>query len=328
MKRVLITGIAGQDGSYMSELLIDKGYEVFGFARIGSDVKYVPKKAHILYGDMADEASLRKAVQESRPDEVYNFGGITDLKTAFVYPERTMKINYEAVGILMDEAVKVNSQARFLQASSSEIFIPRAESLDEHSPRDWNTTNPYARSKMIADRDFVVYYREKNVFICSAILFNHDSPRRLKSVTTKIVKTLVNIKKRKENCLYVGNVDMCRDWGFAGDYVLAMWKMLQVYTPNDLVIATGNSFSVKDFIDITARELGLKLVWHGEGINTYAVDDNGNKIVSVSPEFYKPSEKYYKVGNSSKAKNIIDWKPKIDLKELIRIMTNELSLEL
>ena len=259
MKKALITGISGQDGSYLAELLISKGYSVFGLARAGSDVVNVPKAVQIMCGDMAEESSLRKAVQESRADEVYNVGGVTDLKTAFGNPELTMKINYDAVGILLDESVKVNPHVKFLQASSSEVFISRAEPLDENSPRDWQTKNPYAKAKMMADRDFVEMARNSGVFACSAILFNHESPRRLKSVMTKIVTTLVNIKKETEKCLMVGNIDMQRDWGFAGDYVDAMWRMLQTQNPCDLVIATGKAHSVKEVIDISAGILGMTL---------------------------------------------------------------------
>lgn len=322
MKRTLITGISGQDGSYLADLLLSKRYKVFGLARPDSNLKNVPAGVIILTGNLGDETSIKMAVDKSRPDEVYNLGGVSDHKTAFAFPEKTLDINYRSVGILLDESLKVNKNVRFLQASSSDVFLPSEFPLNENSARDWETKNPYARAKMMADRDFIVDSRKRgNNFACSAILFTHESPRRSeKGVGRKIVKTLVKIKLKLEKCLQIGNLDMRRDWGFAGDYVSAMWRMLQIERPEDLVIATGKTHSIKDWINLVAQIIDIKLVWYSEGANAYAVDSANNKVIEVVSDFYKPTEKYFKIGNIIKAEKVIRWRPKVNFEELIEMM--------
>lgn len=289
MKRALITGLKGQDGSYLAELLRAKGYQVFG-----------------LVGDLADDRAVAAAVIGAKPDEVYNLGGITDLKTAYQSPEQTRAVNYRAVGVLLEAALKVNKNVRFFQASSSEIFLPSAEPLKENSPRDWETKNPYAQAKMMADRDFIQTPRKNDgVFCCSAILFSHESPRRSeKSVIRKITRTLVKIKLGLATELSVGNVELKRDWGFAGDYVLAMWRMLQSEKPEDFVVATGQVHRVREVIDQAA-------VW---------LDLDPKLVIKIAPEFYRPAELYPKVGDIRLAEQILHWKPKISFEELIEMM--------
>ena len=327
MKRVLITGIAGQDGSYLAELLLAKGYEVFGLVQPKSNIQYVPQGVDISSGDLADPLCLQTLVARATPDEVYNLAGITYLKTAYDEPELTMKINYESVGVLLNECIKVNPQVRFLQASSSEVFLPSPTPLTEESPRDWETKNPYAKAKMMADRDFIQAARDtKNTFACSAILFNHESPRCPNSrVLKKITRSLVAITRGQEDCLSIGNVALRRDWGSAPDYVYAMWSMLQMDIPTDLVLATGETHSVQDAITIAAELLELKLVWQGEGVDTYAYDASGEKIVMTTTEFYKPIEPHPKVGDASKAERIIGWKAKTSFSTLIRSMLDAAS---
>ena len=322
MKRALITGVAGQDGSYLADLLVSKGYAVFGLARDKDATKNVPREVHLLVGDLADPDSVRAAVKVAAPDEVYNLGGISDLKTAFEAPQKTLDINYKSVGVLLDESLAANKGVRFLQASSSEIFSTSELPLNENSERDWGTGNPYAKAKMMADRDFITGWRtEKNTFACSAILFNHESPRRSdKSVIRKITRTLSKIKQDGETCLRIGNIDMCRDWGFAGDYVLAMWQMLQLEQPEDMVIATGELHSVRDVIHVAARVLDMPLSWHGEGVHAFATDSAGKKIVEVVPDFYKPTEKHFKVGDAQKALRVMRWKPNTGFEELVEMM--------
>ncbi len=310
MKRAFITGIGGQDGFYMTELLKLKGYEVFGLEnRTGG-------------GDLSNPADMKKAVQMSQPDEVYNFAGITDLKTAYEKPELTNKINYECVGHVLDECVKVNPHVRFLQASSSEIFIPQEGALNEESPRDWETKNPYAGAKMTADKDFIQKFRnEKNIFCCSAFLCNHESPKRHESsVLRKITKNIVDIKNGKLDILQIGNVEMARDFGYAGDYVEAMWRMLQCEKPEDFVIATGELHTVKEAIDIAANFLGMPVIWLGSGLQTKAYDAAGKKIVEVNPEFFRENEKFPKRGDASKARRILDWEPHMNFTGLIELM--------
>ncbi len=314
MKKALITGIAGQDGSYLAELLLAKGYEVFGLVKQGSDVRYVPKAVNILSGDLADFDSLKAAVKQCVPDEVYNLAGVTDLKTAYAEPEMTWKINYESVGVLLEASLAVNPRVRFLQASSSEIFVPSSFPLNEDSPRDWDTKNPYAIAKMSADRDFIVGSRDKHgAYACSAFLFNHESPRRPEAaIIKKITRTLAKIKLGLASRLTIGNVDASRDWGFAGDYVEAMWKMLQLDAPQDFVIASGKLHTVRDAIMIVAKMLGLEF----------------DKIVEVSPEFYRPTEPNPKVGDITKAEKILGWKPTVDFRSLIEMMVKSDLVEL
>ncbi len=288
-RRALITGRKGQDGSYLADLLEAEGMEVIGLD--------LPE------ADLGDAEAVRRIVTETKPDEVYNFGGITDLKTAYADPERTRRINYAAVGVLLDAALAANPSVRFLQASSSEIFVPSAEPLDESSPRDWQSTNPYARAKMEADRDFVQAAREKGAFACSAILFNHESPRRSeRSALRKICRTLVRMKLGQADVLPIGNVDMSRDWGYAGDYVAAMRAMLRMEKPQDLVIATGELHTVREAIDIAARELGIE------------------PRLEVMPELFRPAEAHPKVGNAAKARQVLQWAPTIGFEALIRNM--------
>ena len=322
MKKALVTGISGQDGSYLADLLLSKGYQVFGLARTGSSLKNVPEGVVVLTGDLEDYNSLKVAIIKSRPDEVYNLGGVSDHKTALAFPEKTLDLNYRSVGVLLNEALKINKDVRFLQASSSDVFLSSKHPLNEDSARDWKTKNPYAQAKMMADRDFIAGLREKgNVFACSAILFTHESPRRSeKGVGRKIVRTLTKIKLGREKCLQVGNLEMCRDWGFAGDYVSAMWRMLQLDKPEDLVIATGKIHSIKDWISIVTKILDIRLIWHGERVGAYAVDEANNKIVEVVSDFYKPTDRYFKVGDIRKAERVIRWKPKVNFEELVEMM--------
>lgn len=325
MKRALVTGVAGQDGTYLAELLVGKGYEVFGMVRGSSDLARVPKEVKCIRGDLADHLSIRAIVNQARPDEVYHLGGVTDLKTAFSDPAATMRINYDSVGILLDACGQINPDVRFLQASSSEVFLPSPVPLNECSPRDWETTNPYAAAKMLADRDLITEYRSKKArFACSAFLFNHDSPRRSeKSALRKITRTLAGIRCGVATSLVIGNIELFRDWGYAQEYVEAMWKMLQVDSPEDLVIASGVLSQVRDAVDIAAKTLGIDLSWHGEGVDSFACDQSGRRIVTVSPELYKPCEAWPKSGDISKARRVIAWHPATDFRSLVEMMVRE-----
>lgn len=325
MRRALITGVAGQDGTYLAELLVQKNYQVFGVARGGSGLAHVPQEVRCFQGNVADHGWIRSVVSEACPDEVYSLAGITDLKTAFSDPAATMRINCESVGFLLDACVRANPDVRFLQASSSEVFLPSLQPLNELSPRDWGTSNPYAAAKMLADRDFVAEYRSKKAgFACSAFLFNHESPRRSeRSALRKITRTLVGIRCGVATSLVMGNIELSRDWGYAREYADAMWRMLQNDTPDDLVISSGVLSRVKDAINIAAEQLGIDLAWWGEGIDAFACDPSGRQIVTVSPELYKPVERWPKVGDSSRAKLLIGWQPATDFRSLIKMMTHE-----
>jgi GDPmannose 4,6-dehydratase len=325
VKRALITGVAGQDGSYLAELLVQKKYQVVGVSRSGSDLARVPQEVRCIQGDLADPALIQAVVGEARPDEVYHLAGVTDLKTAFSDPAATMRINYESVGVLLDACVRANPHVRFLQASSSEVFLPSSQPLNECSPRDWGTNNPYAAAKMLADRDFVAEYRNKRAgFACSAYLFNHESPRRSeKSALRKITRTLAGIRCGMNASLVMGNIELSRDWGYAKEYVDAMWRMLQIDSPNDLVIASGVLSRVRDAIDIAAKALEIDLDWRGEGADAVALDGSGRLLVTISPELYKPAETWPKVGDIGEAKRLIGWRPTTDFKSLVEMMARE-----
>jgi GDPmannose 4,6-dehydratase len=321
MKKALITGVSGQDGSYMAELLLSKGYQVFGTIRVGGNKGYTPLGVNVLEVDFLDQSSIKEAIGVSNPDEVYNFAGISDLKTAYEHPDLTLKINHIAVDILLKESLCVNSKVRFLQASSSEVFSPSEIPINENFPRDMYTKNPYARAKLLTDIDVIQHNRDsKGTFSCSAFLFNHDSIRRDKGVLKKIAKALVDIKHGKDEVLKVGNLDAKRDWGAAEDYVGAMWRMLQQDRPEDLVLASGELHSVRDFINKACQILGFDIVWQGEGLNEFATDGQGKKIIEVVGEFYRPQAGYPKVGDISKAKSHIYWEPSRSFDELTTVM--------
>jgi GDPmannose 4,6-dehydratase len=302
-KRALITGITGQDGQYLSDLLRGKGYEVFGFS-----------------GDLDDEEAIVKAVAESKPDEIYNLGGISDLASAAKDPERTRRVNGEAPLKLLSEARKMNPQVRFCQASSAEIF-----SRENPAPQDESAvcgpTNPYGQAKLYAQQELKKLRESEGVFVCSAIFYNHESPKRgERFVTRKITLTLAKIKLGLASELELGNVAAVRDWGFAGDYVEATWMMLQTEKPDDYVIATGISHTVKDFVNAAAKALDLTLHWRGEEEHEIAVNEEGKTIIKVNPQFYRPLEKNPVIGNSTKARAKLGWQPKTSFEELVRLM--------
>ncbi len=302
-KKALITGIRGQDGYYLSKLLEERGYKIFGFT-----------------DDLGDEMAILKAVNESQPDEIYNLGGISDLGSAIKNPEQTMRINYEAVLQLLNHARKVNPRIRFCQASSAEIF-----SRENPAPQDedavYGPTNPYGVAKLQAQQKIKRLREEEGFFGCSAILYNHESPkRREKFVTRKITLTLAKIKLGLASTLELGNLSAKRDWGFAGDYVEAMWMMLQAPLADDYVIATGIVHTVRDFVSEAARYLDIELVWEGIDDGEVAKNKTGEVVVRVNPEFYRPLEKNDVTGDNTKAKKVLGWEPRTSFETLIRLM--------
>lgn len=321
-RRALVTGINGQDGFYMTELLISKGYEVFGL--IKNKLEYTglaQPSVNLLEGDLRDVDSLKNAVLVSCPDEVYNFAGVSDLATAFKFPEMTMEVNYRAVGQLIDAAVSANPAIKFLQASSVETFKKQPPPINEGSERD-GSSSPYAEAKLAADRDFIIGNRQKRgFFTCSAILFNHESPRRPERfITRKITKTLAQIKRGLADCLLVGNLEAQRDWGFAGDYIEAMWRMLQLDRPEDFVIATGEPHSVKEFVELVAKTIDLDIRFHGQGLMAVGLNDLGQTIIKVDERFYRPNEEFTRFGDITKARKLLQWQPKTSFQELVFMM--------
>ncbi len=320
-KKALITGITGQDGSYLSEFLLKKGYEVYGLVRRTSNDPFVrfdyPNiKIHKVDGNMRDLATIRRAMEEVKPDEVYNLAAQSHVAVSFTCPE---DINYYGVGRVVNEAIRVNPKVKIYQASTSEMFGSSKPPQNEKTA--FNPVSPYADAKTRAHTDFVVNVREKGYFVCSGILFNHESPRRgAQFVTRKITISLAKLKLGLQDVIELGNLSAKRDWGFAGDYVEVMWKMLQQKVPKDYVIATGESHTVREFVTAAAHALGIKIKWSGKGIDEVGKDENGKVIVQVNPKFYRPAEVDYLKGDPSKAKKELGWKPKVSFNELVRMM--------
>ena len=339
-KIALIFGVTGQDGSYLAKLLIDKGYIVHGVKRRSSSFNtgridhlyqepQVKGRNFILhYGDITDSLSVSTMIKNIVPNEIYNLAAQSHVAVSFEVPEYTA--NADAVGALrILEAIKfhgLQNKTKFYQAGTSEMFgkvqeVPQSENTPFY-PR-----SPYGVAKVYAHWITVNYREAYNIFACNGILFNHESPVRGETfVTRKIVVALCKIKLGLQNKLYLGNLDAKRDWGHARDYVEAMWKMMQKKTPSDYVIATGNQYTVKQFVDLTLNQLGIKYYWKGSGIKKKCFDIKGKCIVECDKEYFRPLEVDTLLGDSSKARKELNWKPKIKIKMLVKEMVEaELS---
>jgi GDPmannose 4,6-dehydratase len=315
MKKAFITGINGQDGSYLSELLLKKGYKVYGIVRRNSYLENqttrldeISKKLELLYGDILDETSLERTIRSIKPDEIYNLAAQSHVKISFEIPKFTVEAN--ALGVLnILEVIRKNSRnSKFYQASSSEMFgvSVDADGFQRETTR-FDPNSPYGCSKVFGYNLVRFYRRAYKIFACNGILFNHESPRRgANFVTNKIVKAAVKIKLNLEKKLYLGNLDAFRDWGHSKDYVDAMHKILNYSKPEDFVIATGQTHSIRDFCKITFQRLGL----------------NYKDYVIQKQKYFRPSEVKYLRGDSKKAKKLLKWKPKYTLEKLIEEMTN------
>ncbi|HEX7175055.1 MAG TPA: GDP-mannose 4,6-dehydratase [Pyrinomonadaceae bacterium] len=324
MKRALITGIAGQDGSYLAEMLLEKGYEVFGLVRRSSNVARTridhltqgqaaaragddpAARIHLIYGDMNDSASLHRAVRESRPQEVYNLASQSHVRVSFEMPEYTVEINAMGTLRLLDAIRDAALETRFYQASSSELFGKAATApQDEHTP--FHPRSPYAVSKLCAYWTVVNYREAYGMYAVNGILFNHESPRRAENfVTRKITLGAARIKLGLQQKLSLGNLDARRDWGFARDYMEAAWMILQQPQPDDYVVATGELHSVREFLDEAFGYLGLDWREH----------------VETDPRQLRPAEVDAVVGDSSKARRVLGWRPRVAFRELVRMMVD------
>ncbi|MDO9638472.1 MAG: GDP-mannose 4,6-dehydratase [Pseudotabrizicola sp.] len=344
-KVALITGVTGQDGSYLAELLLDKGYIVHGIKRRSSQfntqrVDHIYQDPHIEnarfklhYGDLSDTSNLIRIVQETQPDEIYNLGAQSHVAVSFESPEYTADV--DGLGTLrLLEAIRIlglEKKTRFYQASTSELYglvqeIPQKETTPFY-PR-----SPYAVAKLYAYWIVVNYREAYGMYACNGILFNHESPRRGETfVTRKVTRGLANIGQGLEHCLYMGNLDSLRDWGHAKDYVHMQWLMLQQERPEDFVIATGVQYSVRQFIDMAAKELGVTLRFEGEGVNEQAVVQSvvgdkapalqpGQVVVKVDPRYFRPTEVETLLGDPSKAKATLGWVPQITLQAMVSEM--------
>jgi GDPmannose 4,6-dehydratase len=326
MKRALITGITGQDGSYLAELLLDKGYEVYGLMRRKSKVDYgnvdhLKDRLELIYGDMTDLASLTTALTKAQADEVYNLAAQSFVATSWEQAVATANINALGVVNILEAIRIVRPQARFYQASTSEMF-----GLVQETPQTENTPfyprSPYGVAKLYGHWITKNYRESYGMFACSGILFNHESERRGKEfVTRKITHGAARIKYGQQDVLELGNLDAQRDWGHAADYVRAMWLMLQQNEPDDYVVATGEARSVRAFVETAFDCAGFKLQWQGEGMDTVGIDQaTGKVLVKVNPQFYRPAEIEILLGDPSKAQAKLGWKRAVAFPELVRRM--------
>lgn len=333
MKRALITGITGQDGSYLTELLLGKDYEVYGIMRRKSVIDYgnvdhIKDKITFIYADMTDVVSLIKAMQISQADEVYNLAAQSFVATSWDTPIGTSEIDGIGVTNMLEAIRTVKPEARFYQASTSEMFgmvqaIPQCETTPFY-PR-----SPYGVAKLYGHWITKNYRESFNMYACSGILFNHESERRGKEfVTRKITDAAAKIKLGKQECLELGNMNAKRDWGHSKDYVRAMWLMLQQDTPDDYVIATNETRTVREFVDIAFKTAGINLEWKGENENETAIDKvTGKIIVKVNPKFFRPAEVELLIGNPEKAEKQLGWEREISFVELVeRMVKNDLEL--
>lgn len=333
MKNALITGITGQDGSYLAELLLEKGYNVYGIMRRKSvvdygNVEHIKDRLHFIYADMTDPISLITAMKVSQADEVYNLAAQSFVATSWEQPLATADI--DALGVTnMLEAIRiVKPQAHFYQASTSEMFglvqeIPQCETTPFY-PR-----SPYGVAKLYGHWITKNYRESYNLFACSGILFNHESERRGKEfVTRKITDAVARIKHNLQDCVELGNLDSKRDWGHSKDYVYAMWLMLQQETPDDYVIATNETRTVREFVDTAFKHAGISIKWSGTGIDEVGTDTvTGKVVVRVNPQFFRPAEVDLLLGNPSKAEIRLGWKRNISFSELVeRMVKTDMAL--
>ena len=336
MKRALITGVTGQDGSYLAELLLDKGYEVHGVKRRTSlfntdRIDHIYQDPHdedqrfiLHHGDMTDSSSLIRIIQQVQPDEIYNLAAQSHVAVSFEAPEYTA--NSDALGALrVLEAIRIlglEHKSRYYQASTSELY-----GLVQETPQNESTPfyprSPYAVAKLYAHWITVNYREAYGIYACNGILFNHESPVRGETfVTRKITRALARIKLGLQDCLYLGNLDARRDWGHARDYVEMQWLMLQQETAEDFVIATGIQRSVRDFVNAAAAELGMEIQWQGEGLDEIGVHED-RVIVRVDPRYFRPAEVETLLGDASRARSKLNWTPRISFEELVAEMVRE-----
>jgi GDPmannose 4,6-dehydratase len=336
-KVALVTGITGQDGAYLAELLLEKGYIVHGIKRRASlfntdRIDHLYQDPHVKnarfvlhYGDLTDSTNLIRIIQQVQPDEIYNLAAMSHVAVSFETPEYTA--NADGLGTLrILEAIRIlgmEKKTRFYQASTSELY-----GLVQETPQKETTPfyprSPYAVAKLYGYWITVNYREAYGIYACNGILFNHESPVRGETfVTRKITRALARIKLDLQDCLYLGNLDALRDWGHAKDYVEMQWLMLQQEQPEDFVIATGVQYSVRDFVNAAARELGIKITWQGHGIEEKGFNEAGKCIVQIDPRYFRPTEVETLLGDPTKAKQKLGWTPKISFNELVSEMVRE-----
>jgi GDPmannose 4,6-dehydratase len=333
-KVALITGITGQDGAYLAEFLLDKGYVVHGIKRRTSlfntdRIDHLYKDPHdsgarmfLHHGDMTDSMSLMRVIQQVQPDEIYNLAAQSHVAVSFEEPEYTA--NSDALGALrILEAIRIlglEKKTRYYQASTSELY-GKVQETPQKETTPFYPRSPYAAAKIYAYWITVNYREAYGIYACNGILFNHESPIRGETfVTRKITRAFARIKLGLQDCLYLGNLDAKRDWGHARDYVEAQWLMLQQPAPDDFVIASGQQYSVRDFVNAAAKEIGMELAWKGKGVGEHAFDGQGRCVVRVDPRYFRPTEVETLLGDPTKARTKLGWKAKVTFAELVSEM--------
>lgn len=333
MKKALITGITGQDGSYLAEFLLEKGYEVHGLRRAAS-VFNTERIDHILdgshskdnkfilhYGDLTDSSNLNRLLEKIKPDEIYNLGAQSHVHISFQVPEYTAEV--DAIGVLriLDAIKETGIKTKFYQASTSELF-GKVQETPQKETTPFYPRSPYGAAKMYAYWIVVNYREAYGMFACNGILFNHESPRRGEIfVTRKITLGIASIINKKQDKILLGNLDAKRDWGYAKDYVEAMWLMLQQEHPEDFVIATGETHTVREFCEEAFKTAGIEIEWRGQGVDEKGFDKKtGQVLIEVDPVYFRPTEVELLLGDCTKAKNKLGWTPRVTFKELVKMM--------
>jgi len=333
MKKALITGITGQDGSYLAELLLDKGYEVHGIIRRASTfntqrIDHIYQDPHeenvrlkLHYGDMTDSSNLSRLVEKINPDEIYNLAAQSHVGTSFEIPEYTTDVDAMGTLRLLDAIKEAEVECKFYQASTSELY-GKVQEVPQTEETPFYPRSPYAAAKLYAYWIVKNYREAYDLFAVNGILFNHESPRRGKRfVTRKITRAVARIIKGKQDKIYLGNMNAKRDWGYAKDYVKMMWMMLQHDTPEDFVIATGETHTVREFVEAAFKHVDVEIEWQGEGVDEKGIDkDTGKVLVEVDPKYFRPTEVDLLIGDPSKAKEELGWEPEVKFKELVQLM--------
>lgn len=328
-KKAFISGITGQDGSYLAELLLEKGYEVHAIVRRVS-IFTTKRIDHLLsnpnlfthHGDLTDSSNLHRLISDINPDEIYNLGAQSHVGVSFDVPEYTAEVTGIGTVRILDAIRDSIGNCKFYQASTSELFggIPGTEPQNELTP--FYPKSPYGTAKLYSFWTTVNYRESYGMFACNGILFNHESPRRGETfVTKKITKAVANISKGKQENILLGNINAKRDWGHAKDYVNAMWLMLQQENPDDFVIATGKTYTVKDFVNLSFKQVDIDIEWEGEGVKEVGVNKlTGKVLVKIDKRYFRPAEVEILQGDSSKAKKVLNWEAQISLEDLVKEM--------
>lgn len=327
VKKAFITGLTGQDGSYLAEFLLEQGYEVHGILRrtstfITNRINHIMPEIHTYYGDLTDSSNINKLIERIAPDEIYNLGAQSHVQVSFEVPEFTAEVDALGTLRLLDTIREGRAGARFYQASTSELFGGIAETVPQNEQTPFYPRSPYAIAKLYSYWMTINYREAYDIYASNGILFNHESPRRGGTfVTKKITRAVADIVQGKQTSFALGNLDAKRDWGYAKDFVEAMWLILQQEKPDNYVIATGESHSVREFVEAAFFYVGIPIEWIGSGLEEKAIDSrNGNVLVTVDPKYFRPTEVDFLLGDPSKAEDKLGWKPRTSFRQLVELM--------